>query len=326
MRSLNWAILGTGSIAHRFAKGLPESASGSLVAVGSRSLEKAQAFAAEHGGDACGSYADAVEKADAVYIALPHHLHEEWTIHCARAGKGILCEKPFTLDYESAERALAEVEKAGVFFMEAFMYRCHPQTQLAHRLVQEGAIGRVFHVQADFGFAAGRDWQNFRTVNALGGGGLMDVGCYGVSLALGVLDEEPEEATYIADYTASRYDAFGAGLLRFSGNRSAAIRCAVHCQLPNEATFFGELGSIHLEQPWFGEGALTLKRGADEERRLRPHAKDLYALEADEVALRWDEKQSPHMPWELTRRVMRTLDRMRASAGFVFDPIPEELR
>src|SRR4051812_34628310 len=103
---LRWGILATGRIAHQFAGGLRVCKTGELVAVGSRTLETAQAFCDKHGGQPFGSYEDVLEQdLDAVYIATPHHLHAEWTIKAAQAGKGILCEKPFTLTAAEAEHA-----------------------------------------------------------------------------------------------------------------------------------------------------------------------------------------------------------------------------
>ena len=167
--TLNWGILATGSIARQFAAGLRTSETGHLHAVGSRSLETAERFAAEYGGVPYDSYEAVLEdpEVQAVYIATPHHMHAEWTIRCAEAGKGILCEKPFTLNSAEAERALEAVRTCGVFFMEAFMYRCHPQTIRLRELLKAGAIGEPKMVNAEFGFNASHDWGNFRTVNAL---------------------------------------------------------------------------------------------------------------------------------------------------------------
>ncbi len=159
-----WGILGTGRIARAFARGLRASRTGRLAAVGSRSLDKAAAFCAEFGGTPHGSYEELLSSGDvqAVYIATPHHTHAELTVAAARAGKAILCEKPFTLSLRQAQDALAEVRKAGVFFMEAFMYRCHPQIAKLRDLLDDGAIGAPTHAHSEFGFDAPDDWEDFR--------------------------------------------------------------------------------------------------------------------------------------------------------------------
>src|SRR4051812_6447509 len=150
---MNWGILATGRIAHQFARGVKASKRGRLVAVGSRAMESALAFTSEHGGKPDGSYDEGLRdsEGDVVYIATPHHLHAEWTVKTAEAGKGILCEKPFTLSAKEAGEALEAVRKAGVFFMEAFMYRCHPQTLKAKSLVDGGEIGEVSMIASEFG-------------------------------------------------------------------------------------------------------------------------------------------------------------------------------
>ena len=136
---LRWGILGTGAIANTFATALPQSRTGRLVAVGSRTADSARKFAARHGdGRAHGSY-DALladPEVDAVYIATPHPQHAEWCIRAARAGKHILCEKPITLNHAEAMVVAEAAREAGVFLMEAFMYRCHPQTQRIVELIR----------------------------------------------------------------------------------------------------------------------------------------------------------------------------------------------
>ncbi|MEI8283185.1 MAG: Gfo/Idh/MocA family oxidoreductase, partial [Armatimonadota bacterium] len=175
---LRWGILATGSIANQFAEGLAACNSGKLVAVGSRTIERATEFCAKHGGTPFGSYAEVYNHpdVDVVYIATPHHTHMDDTIAVAKAGKGILCEKPFTLNAIESERALKAVKEANVFFMEAFMYRCTKQSAKIREWISSGLIGDVKMVNAEFAFQAGEDWTNFRNDPDLGGGGLMDVG------------------------------------------------------------------------------------------------------------------------------------------------------
>ena len=140
-RSLAWGILGTGRIARKLAAGINESVSGHLAAVGSRRIESARAFAQEFGVPrALGSYEEVLanDEVQAVYISLPNHLHAGWTIRCATAGKHVLCEKPLTVNRAEAERVIETVRHAGVFLMEAFLYRCHPQTLRLAEIVRGG--------------------------------------------------------------------------------------------------------------------------------------------------------------------------------------------
>ncbi|HLO97994.1 MAG TPA: Gfo/Idh/MocA family oxidoreductase, partial [Fimbriimonas sp.] len=215
--SLRWGIIATGGIAHQFAEGLAVSKTGTLVAVGSRTLERAQEFCTKHGGTAYGSYDEVYNHpdVDVVYIATPHHLHMDDTIAAAKAGKGILCEKPFTLNALEAERALAAVKEANVFFMEAFMYRTTPLMKQVRKWIADGLIGEVKLVNAEFSFQVDGEWNNFRNDPSLGGGGLMDVGTYCVSLARMAFGEEPIDGTYISQRSDKGVDWIGSGQLRF---------------------------------------------------------------------------------------------------------------
>src|SRR3989441_11413524 len=143
---LTWGILGTGGIARTFAEGIAASETGTLIAVGSRAQETADRFAHTYGvARRYTSYEALLADPDvqAVYIALPNHLHATWTIRCAQAGKHILCEKPLTTNYGEAMTVVEEVRRCDVFLMEAFMYRCHPQTARLTQLIDEGVIGEV---------------------------------------------------------------------------------------------------------------------------------------------------------------------------------------
>jgi predicted dehydrogenase len=320
---LNWGILATGSIAHQFAGGLKASKTGTLAAVGSRSIETATKFTDKHGGKPYASYEEVLAdpNVDAVYIATPHHMHYEWTIKTAQAGKAILCEKPFTLNALEAERALAVVRQEGVFFMEAFMYRCHPQTIRVKEIVRSGAIGKVLIVNSEFGFAAGREWNNFRADGAVGGGGLMDVGTYCVSFSRMVAGAEPEACFYAGEITEKGYDAAGSGLMRFPDGVTAHFGTGVHIDLKNDAWIYGTEGRIHVPEPWkCSGGTVTVHRkGQDPETFQYNSTNDeLYGIEADTVAEFLEQKESPHMTLEDTIANMRALDALRQSAGLHF--------
>ena len=151
---ISWGIISTGRIAGVFAKGVTESQTGRLVAVGSRSQASSARFGEEYSiANRHGSYEDllADPSVQAVYIATPHPQHAEWAIKAADAGKHILCEKPLTMNAGEAIAVAEAVRRNGVFLMEAYMYRCHPQTAELVRLIREGVIGDVRLIQAFFG-------------------------------------------------------------------------------------------------------------------------------------------------------------------------------
>ena len=177
---LRWGILSTADIGRRkVIPGMKKAARCDVVAIGSRDAATAQHVADEldiprvHGSyDALLADPDV----DAVYIPLPNHLHAEWTIAAARAGKHVLCEKPLALSVADAERMVAACEEAGVRLMEAFMYRLHPSWVAVRELVASGRIGELRAVQSWFSFF-NDDPANIRNIRETGGGALLDVGC-----------------------------------------------------------------------------------------------------------------------------------------------------
>lgn len=328
--TLNWGILTAGSIAGAFAAGLKRSETGTLVATGARDLERAEAFASEHGGLAFGSYQEVLNDANvqAVYIATPHHLHAEWTIKAAEAGKAILCEKPFTLDSKEAETALAAVKANGVFFMEAFMYRCSPQMRRLEELLRHDAIGPIRSATAEFSYHSNVDRVNFRTEKRLGGGGIMDVGTYCTSfatflerLATGQASA-PTRVEYAADLSRG-YDSFGAGILVYPSGLIVRVACGVHLAMQNGATVYGDAGWIHIEDPWKSPrgSRMTVHRHGEQSEifELGCDGADLYRFGADAVARSVHLDESPEMPLTDTLTNMRTLDAVRRSCGLVFD-------
>ncbi len=326
MKHLRWGLLAAGNIAHRFAKGLASTDEATALAVASRSLEKAEAFAQEHNvGRAYGSYEEllADPDVDAIYISTPNHLHAEWSIRCAEAGKHILCEKPVTMNAAELEAVLEAVRKHDVFFMEAFMYRCHPQMARVRELIAEGRVGAVRMLQATFGFNMGLNLENTRQINYMGGGALMDVGCYCVSFCRFVAHEEPTDLHAVCHIgTENRVDEWAAGCLQFPSGISAHFACGIRCSAPAIAAVYGDTGSITITNPWIpedGKTHLVVNSGGETETLDIVLGRDLYANEALMVAEHLDERQCPFMSWGDSLGQMRALDRLRASMGLEFD-------
>jgi len=329
MRHLRWGLLAAGGIAGRFAKGLATIRDqATCLAVGSRDIEKAKRFAQEHGVErAYGSYEEllADPDVDAVYISTPNSLHAEWSIKAARAGKHILCEKPVTVNAAQLQKVLRAVKKADVFFMEAFMYRCHPQWKRLLEIVQAGTIGEVRILQSAFAFNMGLKLENIRLSNPLAGGGLMDVGCYCVSFCRLVAGEEPMKCHAVAKIgDRSRVDEFAAGVLQFPSGAVASFVCGTQCGTPTVANVYGSKGSIVVTNPWFpsDENAklVVTAEGKTETIEVK-HGRDLYANEALTVAEFIDRRQAEPtaMTWADSLGQMKTLDALRASIGLKFD-------
>ncbi|MFT3829792.1 MAG: Gfo/Idh/MocA family oxidoreductase [Opitutaceae bacterium] len=333
---LRWGILGTGMIAHKFAEALRETPSGQLVAVGSRARETAARFAGEVGAGRAVDYAELIADAEveAVYVATPHPAHAEWAIAAARAGKHVLCEKPLTLNRCDSERAIAAAREHGVTLMEAFMYRCHPQTAKLVELVRGGAIGQVGMVQAAFGFHCEPQPGHRLFANALGGGGILDVGGYPVSMARliagAALGRDFAEPVSIAGaarlHPTEGTDLHATALLQFEAGVGAQVACGVSLELENVVRVYGSEGWLFVPEPWFAAGAggttriVLHRRGAAPETITVPAENGLYAYEAAAfaAAVRGGRAEVPAMTWADTLGNMAALDAWRAAAGVVY--------
>ncbi len=339
---LAWGILGAGAIAKAFTHGVRQSGTGEVVAVGSRSREKATAFAREHGIDrAHGTYEAllADEAVEAVYVATPHPMHAEWTIRAIEAGKHVLCEKPLAMNHAEAMAMVEAARRApggGVFLAEAFMYRCHPQTAKLVDLIRNGAIGEIRSIEASFGFRAGYDARGRLFAPELGGGGILDIGCYTVSLArliagaaLGRPFADPERVKGVAHLGETGVDETAAATLRFEQGILAQVRAAIRLNLPNDARIFGTEGWIHVHVPWTadreqgGTYRLTIHRpGKDPEQVAIDTDMTAFAYEArrvaEAIAAGRRELESPAMSWADSLGNMRTLDRWRHEVGLSY--------
>ncbi len=334
---LSWGIIGCGRIAGKFATGLAESKTGKLLAAGSRSKEKAEKFAAQFGAErAYGSYEELLADGDvaAVYIATPHPFHPEWTVKAAEAGKHVLCEKPLAVNHGEAMQSVEAAFRQDVFLMEGFMYRCHPQTAKLIELVREGVIGEVRVVQAAFGFHAGVNPEGRLFKDALGGGGILDVGGYPVSFARLVAGAaagkdfiEPDQVAAAGQLGQTGVDAWTAAVLKFPGGIVAQVATAVEVGLCNDARIFGSEGFIEIPEPWqpgrSGPPVIVVQGKGDKEPReiAIDCTADLYAVEADTVAANIEHRQAPGpaMSWEDSLGNMKVLDAWRAGIGLVYE-------
>ncbi len=289
---LRWAILGTSFISETIAQAIQEVEDCIISAVASRSLEKAKEFATKHCIEKFYSSYDEIIKdndVDVVYIGLPNHLHAEWSIKCARAGKHILCEKPFTVNAFEAIKALEIIKENNVFFMEAQMYRCHPQTLKLVELIKEDGIGKVMSFNAVFSDKISQ----FENLTA--GGSILNLGCYPLSLirllagaALNTDLAEPSEiiGQSIIDFTKN-YDQQSLAILKFENGMMANILVSDEFGLTSSFKIYGEKGFIEVNNPWLAqkENDIYIQSYHDFERHRVAVKSDLslYATEIDRV-------------------------------------------
>ncbi|MEW5990996.1 MAG: Gfo/Idh/MocA family oxidoreductase [Chloroflexota bacterium] len=251
---LRWGILSTADIARtKVIPGIRKAERCRITAIASRDLARAREAAAGAGIPRVhGSYEAllADPEVDAVYIPLPNHLHAEWAIAAARAGKHILCEKPLAMSAADAERMIAAAEAAGVRLMEAFMYRLHPSWVAVLDLVRSGRIGRLLAVQSWFSYY-NDDATNIRNIRDAGGGALFDIGCYNVNLSRLLFGSEPTrvEASIVRD-PATGVDVLTSGLLEFAGGGTATFTCTIRAEDDQRVHVYGTEGRISVGIPF----------------------------------------------------------------------------
>lgn len=251
-RTLKWGILGCASIAKRAViPGLQQSKLNEVTAIASRDIDKSTSTAEElHIPKAYGSYEEILEDPiiDAVYIPLPNHLHKEWTIRAAEAGKHILCEKPLALTEAEAWVMSEAAAKAGVHLSEAFMYRYHPRYDMIKDLLRSGAIGEIRAIHSSFTFNNSSNTQNVRFRKDWGGGSIYDIGCYPINAARILLGKEPEAVTVQAFFSPQHgdVDMMASGLIEFGGSVSLTFDCGMWAAGRNPLEIIGSEGMIEV--------------------------------------------------------------------------------
>jgi predicted dehydrogenase len=278
-------IVSTADINRKVIPGAHASEKVELVAVASRDLARAEAYARTWGIErAYGSYEDllAAPDIDAVYISLPNTMHCEWSIKAMEAGKHVICEKPLSRSAREVEEAFDVSERTGRLFSEAFMYRHNPQTTKLVELVRGGAIGELRLVRSAFSYSL-YDADNIRLRTDVDGGSLMDVGCYCVSGSR-LLAGEPESAFGRAWTGPSGTDWVFTGSLRFAGDVLAQFDCGTALPERDELEAIGSEGSLFLDDPWHCNVPVIELRRGDGVERIELEPEDSYRLELENLA------------------------------------------
>ncbi|MGI8507355.1 MAG: Gfo/Idh/MocA family protein [Solirubrobacteraceae bacterium] len=284
MRRIHWGILSTARINDKFIAGCARSDSVTISAVASRDLERAEVYADEHGIErAHGSYEELLADpgVEAVYISLPNSMHLEWTERALRAGKHVLCEKPLGRRASEVAAAFDLAEREDRLLMEAFMYRHNPQTRRLTELVGAGAVGRLQMIRAAFSFNVA-DEANVRLASDLGGGALMDVGCYCVSAAR-LLAGEPREVTGQQVLGGDGVDVAFTGTMLLSDGVLAHFDAGLALPARAELEVVGDQGSLFLDDPWHCLAPVIEVRHGNRERVELPPV-DSYMLEAENLS------------------------------------------
>ncbi|MGI4873849.1 MAG: Gfo/Idh/MocA family protein [Janthinobacterium lividum] len=321
MRTYNWAILGLGTIARKFAQDLALVPQARLHAVASRSGAKAQAFAAEFGvPHAVGSYEDllAVPGIDVVYIATPHSEHYAHTLLCLRAGLPVLCEKAFAQNAGQAQEMIQVAQARRVFLMEAFWTRFFPAIAQVLALVQAGHIGEVKHLVADFGFATSYQPEGRLFNPALAGGSLLDIGVYPLfisQLFLGV----PSAVGAVATPAPTGVDLSCALSLAYPGGATASLFSTLAADTDNRCILYGTKGKLQLLGRFYAPTGIQVQLAGEEALHVFPaYTPGIgYHYEAAHVqdCLAQGLTESPLLPLAFSLELMRQLDAVRQQIG-----------
>ena len=321
--SVRWGIVGPGRIAENLIGDFVHVPDAEVVAVASRSSERAQAYATKHGiGRAYGSYRELIADpdVDVLYIATPHPQHLATGVEAARAGKALLVEKAFTATLAGAQLLIDELRAHRVFAMEAMWTRFQPAVARARELLADGAIGEVRSVQADLGVVRAFDPADRVFAYELGGGALLDLGVYLVSFAQMVLGT-PTSVSVHGSLEPSGVDAEASLLLGFPQGRSATLMCSLHSPMPGHARIFGSTGWLDVLPRFHHPRSIVLHRqGAEPERFDLAAIGAGYAHELIEVteSIRAGRTESSIMPLDDTLAVQRVLDEALELLGIRF--------
>lgn len=314
---VKWGILGCANIARgQFLPALLDCEESQLWAMASRDKPKAQAWAKEWGAEkAYGSYEELLADplVEAVYIPLPNHLHKEWTVKALRAKKHVLCEKPMAVTVAECQEMLEVAKEEERFFMEAFMYRFHPQIETCLTWIKEGRIGEVRLVRGSFSFTL-EDPENVRMQGFAGGGSLWDVGCYPIHFMNEVFGGPPQSV--LAQGHFNTVDLSMTGLLNYGQGQQGVFDCSFAMAPRSAIEVVGTKGTITIPRPWRPdrqEVTLTLTVG-DQSIETRFAAQNPYQLEIEHFQACIAGEAQPLLPGYLGQDVVTTVEACYQSA------------
>ena len=321
---IRWGIVGTGNIAKQFARGLEALDDAQLVAVGSRAQDTADAFGDKF--NVARRYATYQALADdpdvdAVYISTPHPLHKDNSIMCLRAGKAVLCEKPFTINARETQELIDVARETGCFLMEAMWTRFLPVIVQVREWLNAGVIGDVRVITADFGFRTDVEEESRLFDRAMGGGALLDVGIYVLSFTSMVMGRQPDRIAALAEIGPTGVDDQNGLLLSYPCGTLALLASATRTNTPQDARILGADGSIHIHSPFWNARSATLTVAGKPDETFEPDTQENgYNYEAAELmrCLRAGEHESAVMSLDESLAIMETMDAIRAQWGLAY--------
>ncbi|WP_339841088.1 Gfo/Idh/MocA family oxidoreductase [uncultured Maribacter sp.] len=319
---IKWGIVGAGNIAHSFSKDLALVNGGELTAVASRNLEKAQAFASEYGApNAFGSYEELFnsDTVDVIYIATPHTTHAELSIAAMKSGKNILCEKPVGVNKGEVEQMIKVAEENNVFFMEALWTRFNPTIKKVKELVDNGTIGDIGYLHADFAFYALDRDESGRLLNpALAGGSLLDIGIYPIFLSYLMLGM-PKDIKASANFYKTGVEEQISMIFNYE-KAQAILYSGLNSNSEKKAEIAGNKGSIFIHPRWHETSGYTLEIDGDSSVVEVGKVGKGYTYEIEEVhnCLNTGKIESDLWSHQNSRDLIEIMDTVRNKVGIVF--------
>ncbi len=321
MKKVRWGVLSTAKIAReKVIPAMLKAEHVELVAIASRNYKKAKEVADSLGiASAYGSYEDLLndDSIEAIYNPMPNHLHVPWAIKALEAGKHILCEKPIALSVTEAEELAAAAKKyPQLKAMEAFMYRFHPQWIEAKELLDSGEIGELKTIQSFFSYFLD-DPSNVRSVAEWGGGGLMDIGCYNISLSRFIFGSEPKRVVATLDYDEqTRVDNYCSGILEFENGKSN-FSCSTYLSPYQRVNIFATKGRIEIEIPFNAPADRPSRIWLEKDALIREIVFDIvdqYTLQAEAFSLAILNNTNPPTPLSDAVNNMKVIEAVFESA------------
>jgi predicted dehydrogenase len=314
---LRWGLLGTARINRAVIAPLRSSKRSQLVAVASRSQDKASAYAAQWGISRCFSSYDAMlsdPEIDVVYISLPNSLHAEWSIKALKNGKHVLVEKPLTASLQEVDAVIDVAKATGMVISEAYMYRHHPQTLLVKQMVDNGQIGHLQMLRGSFCYTNTRP-NDVRFDLSLGGGCLWDVGCYPIGYACYITGSFPSDVCGHQVTGATGIDVVFAGQLQFPGGVISQFDCSFITEYKVEMEITGDEGRITIPEPYKpGKSThITLQNGG-QVKNIKVKGQELYQGEIEDLENAVLDGTPQRISLEESRKIIHTIDALYQSA------------
>lgn len=318
IRKINWGVLGTARIALKSViPAIRQTKNGEVVAIASRDDAKARETAKALGIQASyGSYAKllASSDVDAVYIPLPNSLHREWTIRAAEKGKHVLCEKPLAVDADECSEMISACSRHHVWLMEAFMYRFHPQIVKLKEMINAGDVGKISFIRSSYGFRL-ENLEDIRYQKELGGGALMDVGCYCVNVTRLLTEQEPTYVQAVGRLNEQKgVEETLAGIMYFPNSVTGLFDCGFRSSFRQALEIVGEKTTLELPTPfWPGDSPVILRHGERTETTVCETANQFQVMAEHFADCLLNDREPRYRPIDSLNN-MRTIDMLYKSA------------